>query len=185
MSKTPLIIVSGASGSGKTTICREIAKRRNFYYGVSHTTRPIRPGEIPGHDYYFVDNEAFQAMVSKGEFMEWAKVYDHLYGTSKALVEGELAKGRGVILDVDTQGAASIRKIRRDATLVFIKTPSKETLISRLKKRASDSLEVLKKRIAMIEYEESHQKEYDQVITNDNLEDAVEALDRLIGDQLK
>lgn len=168
--KSPFIVVSGASGSGKTTICRKMAQKFNLYYSVSHTTRQMRPSEENGVDYFFVSEDEFTAMIDKGDFFEWAKVYDNYYGTSKRIIEQKLEAGQGVILDLDTQGAEQIKEIFPSAVLLFIDTPSIEDLEKRLASRATDSFEEITKRVAHAEHEIAKKNQYDYVVINDNLE---------------
>lgn len=168
-----LFVVSGASGSGKTTICRTLADEFGLYYSVSHTTRPKQENEIEGRDYYFITRDAFQSMIDNDDFIEWAPVYHNFYGTSKKVVEEHLQKNQGVILDLDTQGAASIKKHFPDAILIFLKTSTLEDLKKRLQKRGRDSEEEIKKRVAYAKNEMAKMNQYDFIILNDNLENAV------------
>src|SRR3989338_4559278 len=107
---SPIFVISGASGSGKTTVCRKMAEEFGLYYSVSHTTREKRPQEVHGRDYYFVSLTTFEDMIKGHKFVEWAKVYNNYYGTSKTVIEDHLHLGQGVILDLDTQGASNIKK---------------------------------------------------------------------------
>ncbi|MBX7147734.1 guanylate kinase [bacterium] len=178
--KAPLIVVSGASGSGKTTLCRMIADKLGYYYGVSHTTRPMRVGEVHGRDYYFLSQDDFKAMVEKGDFLEWALVYGNMYGTSRVIVDEHRKKGMGVILDVDTVGARNIKKASPDAVLIFISVPSLDVLKSRLESRGTESPEMLAKRMGQALNEENCKTSYDFVIVNDNLESSYKALEKLV-----
>lgn len=180
----PFIVVSGASGSGKTTICRKMAAKYGFYYSVSHTTRLKRPIENHGIDYYFVSEDEFQAMIARDEFFEWARVYDNFYGTSKKIISEKLADGQGVILDLDTQGAAQIKNQFPKALLVFIDTPSIEDLQQRLSSRATDSKQEIAKRVARAENEISKKGQYDYVVMNDNLDDAISQVETIIENHL-
>ncbi len=176
----PFIVVSGASGSGKTTICREIAKIFNLYYSVSHTTRAKRPSETHAVDYFFVSVAEFQEMVARGDFFEWARVYDNYYGTSKRIVEQKLAHGQGVILDLDSQGAEQIRQLFPSAKLIFIDTPSIDDLKTRLSQRATDSAGEIAKRVAHAEHEIAQKRQYDFVVMNDHLPRAVEQVQTIV-----
>lgn len=178
--KTPLYVISGASGSGKTTICRRIAEKHHWYYSVSHTTRPKRDNEKQGRDYYFVPRSDFLKMIDAGDFLEWAEVYGNLYGTSKKMIEDKLANDQGVILDVDTQGAAAIRKIFPQAVLIFIDTRDIGELEERLKTRATDSVEEIKKRVEYAEHEIEQKSKYDYVILNDDLTQALARVESII-----
>ncbi|EKD42213.1 MAG: hypothetical protein ACD_73C00262G0002 [uncultured bacterium] len=178
--KAPLIVVSGASGSGKTTLCRLVAQRLHFHYAVSHTTRPQRAGEFEAKDYYFVTKDQFDQMVKSGDFLEWAQVYDNFYGTSKKTLYDYLSKGQGVIVDVDTQGAQSIKEKVPESVTIFIQVPTLKELEKRLIDRRRDPPEVLQKRLKQATHEENQKDQYDHVIINDNLELAYSALERII-----
>lgn len=180
----PLIVVSGASGSGKTSICRKVAKKLGMYYSVSHTSRPKRDKETDGVDYFFVRTKDFETLIAKGEFIEWARVYDNYYGTSRQLIEEKLASGQGVILDVDTQGAANMRKLYPRATLIFLMTNSLDDLRARLVKRGRDSDKEIAKRIAYAAGENAKTAQYDHVVVNDNFDKAVEEVKGVVQDRL-
>lgn len=177
----PFYVVSGPSGSGKTTICRRIADEFGWYYSVSHTTRALREGEKEGVDYFFVNAAKFQDMIQKGEFLEWARVYDNYYGTSRQNIEERLKCGQGVILDVDTQGAAQIKKLMLKAILVFIKTVELDDLKARLKTRGQDDDGEIAKRMKNAQSELSHIGEYDHVIVNDDIKNSVQKFKLIIG----
>ena len=183
-SKKPVFVVSGASGSGKTTICRIMSNEFGLYYSVSHTTRPKRHREVNERDYYFVEKSEFESMIEADEFYEWAKVYDNYYGTSKSVIDQQHANGRGVILDLDTQGAALIKDAFPDAVLVFLKTPDLKDLQDRLTKRGRDSNDEIKKRVAYAENEISKINQYDYVIMNDDLDDAVKVAREIVQKHL-
>ncbi|OGQ08015.1 MAG: guanylate kinase [Deltaproteobacteria bacterium RIFCSPLOWO2_12_FULL_40_28] len=176
----PLIVVSGASGSGKTTLCREISNKLGLYYGVSHTTREKREGERDGVDYYFIDKARFEKMVKGHEFLEWALVYDNLYGTSKDMVFSRLKTNQGVILDVDTVGAANIKKAYPASRLIFIDVPSLGELKKRLEKRGTDSPAVCELRLKKALEEEKCKNQYDHIIFNDDLNKAYGKLKEII-----
>jgi guanylate kinase len=176
----PLFVVSGASGSGKTTLCRRLANEYGWYYSISFTTRAKRSHEIHGRDYFFVSRDEFERMVAKGDFLEWAEVYQNLYGTSRRLIEESLAKGQGVILDVDTQGAGNLKAILPQAVTVFIDTPSVADLEVRLKARATDAADEIARRVAHAQKETAKKGQYDCVIVNDDLERAVAEFKELI-----
>lgn len=178
--KAPLIVISGPSGSGKTTICREMAARFNLGFSVSHTTRPRRENEVHGRDYFFVSTDEFERMRQDGEFLEWAKVYDHCYGTSKKTVEAIRARGQGVVFDVDTQGALAIKKILPEAVLIFIITPGIEELRRRLKARGRDSEAEIEKRVKNAKNEMTHRERYDFVVVNDKLKRALKEVEGII-----
>lgn len=173
-------MISGPSGSGKTTICRQIANDRDWYYSVSHTTRPKRENEVNGRDYFFVTTAEFQKLIDKKEFYEWAKVYGNFYGTSQRLIEEKLNKGQSVILDVDTQGAAQIKKKFPEAILVFVDVPGLEVLRQRLVTRGKDSQAEIEGRLQHAASEMAKKKQYDHVVLNDDLEKAVSKLNQII-----
>ena len=182
-SDAPFYVVSGPSGSGKTSVCHAIANEYNWYYSVSHTTRTMREGEENGKDYYFVSVDEFKQMIEKGDLLEWAKVYDNYYGTSKKHIEERLQQGQGVILDLDTQGADQIKKLMPRAILVFIKTPDLDELRERLRNRGQDDEAEISKRMSNAENEMSHIDEYDHVILNDELDRAVNRFKEIIQNQ--
>jgi guanylate kinase len=163
-----LFIVSAPSGAGKTSlVAAALEADPGLRLSVSHTTRPPRPGERDGRDYHFVSEEEFERMVRAGEFLEWARIYGHRYGTSRRWIEGELARGSDVVLEIDWQGARQVRRLVRDAVGVFIVPPSLEVLEARLRARAQDSPEAIARRLAAAREEIGHVGEYDYVIIND------------------
>ncbi len=171
-----IIVVSAPSGAGKTSLCAEAVRRvPGLVHSISFTTRPPRPHEVTGRDYYFVDEATFQRMVQSGDFAEWASVHGHLYGTSKRLLEGHMAAGRDVILDVDVQGAAQLRQQYPDGVFVFILPPSWDMLEERLRARRSDASEEIERRLKKAREEIKCFNEYEYAIINDVLE-------RVIGD---
>ncbi len=180
MKKAPLIVVSGASGSGKTTLCRLVAQKLGLHYAISHTTRSQREGEREGVDYYFIDKPRFDAMVKDNEFLESAEVYGNFYGTSKKTLFDFLKRGQGVIVDVDTQGASSIKKNLPESLHIFIQIPSFDELKKRLIQRRTDAPDVLERRLKQAAFEESHKDQYDHIILNDNLEHAYSLLEGII-----
>lgn len=179
-----LFIVSAPSGAGKTTLCQKLSSiLPNLRHSVSYTTRPMRPGEVNNRDYTFGNEKVFRNMVKKGEFVEWAKVHGHLYGTAKKRLEEMLNKGIDVILDIDTQGAAQIKKKYTDGIYIFILPPSMKILRERLKKRMCNSKEEIKKRLKRAVEEINDYKKYDYVIINDIFEDALEELRAVISSE--
>ena len=135
-----LMVISAPSGAGKTSICRELFKEvPGLAYSVSFTTRPPRPGEKNGKDYYFITEAEFRSSVEKKEFLEWNDVYGYLYGTSRSFVESVLREGRDLLLDVDTKGAKNIREACAGAVFIFILPPSERELRERLDRRGSET----------------------------------------------
>jgi guanylate kinase len=169
-----LLVISSPSGAGKTTLSRRLLDRDpNITMSVSVTTRPPRPGEVDGRDYYFISKERFEAMRDAGELLESAEVFGNCYGTPKGPVEHSLAKGRDVLFDIDWQGTQQLAQAMQDDLVrVFILPPSVEALRDRLISRAQDPMVVVAKRMAEASREISHWAEYDYVIVNDDLETA-------------
>lgn len=174
--KGTIFVVSASSGTGKTTLCNRLIKiLHDLKMSVSHTTRQPRDGEINGVDYYFVDRESFEKMIKNDEFVEYAEVYGHLYGTSKNVISGLLNKGYDILLDIDTQGAKNIKKLYPQSVLIFIFPPSIEELERRLFSR-KENKDIIKSRLTKAYDEISQYKFYDYVVVNDDLEAAVNNL---------
>ncbi|MEO5866820.1 MAG: guanylate kinase [Sphingomonas sp.] len=167
-----LFVLSSPSGAGKSTIARKLlASEPELTMSVSYTTRPIRPGEIDGKDYHFVSLETFREMVANHEFLEWAHVFDHRYGTPKADVFHTLGEGHDILFDIDWQGAQQLHQLAGgDVVRVFILPPSMAELRSRLEKRATDTQEVIEARMSRAANEVSHWDGYDYVLVNDDVE---------------
>lgn len=167
-----LFVLSSPSGAGKTTISRKLlAADPGIALSVSVTTRPMRPGEVDGRDYHFVDVPTFKEMVANDAFLEWAHVFDHRYGTPRAPVEASLAAGKDVLFDVDWQGAQQLyQEAGADTVRVFILPPSMDELERRLRARATDSDAVINSRMARAANEIGHWDGYDYVLVNDNVE---------------
>lgn len=170
-----LFVMSSPSGAGKTTLSRRLlAQDSNISMSVSVTTRKPRPGEIDGQDYHFISEEKFKAMVAAGELLEWAKVFSNYYGTPRKPVEKALAEGKDVLFDIDWQGTQQLAQTMQDDLVrLFILPPAPDALRERLISRAQDSSAVIAKRMAEAAHEISHWPEYDYVIVNDVLEDAL------------
>jgi guanylate kinase len=166
-----LLVISSPSGAGKTTLSRRLLDRDpNITMSVSVTTRPPRPGEVDGRDYFFISKERFEAMRDAGELLESAEVFGNCYGTPKGPVEHSLAKGRDVLFDIDWQGTQQLAQAMQDDLVrIFILPPSVEALRDRLISRAQDPMVVVAKRMAEASREISHWAEYDYVIVNDDL----------------
>lgn len=172
-----MFVLSSPSGAGKTTLSERLLKTdKDIVLSISATTRPRRPGEAHGQDYYFVSEEEFFRMRDAGEFLEWANVFGNYYGTPRPLVEATLRQGKDVLFDIDWQGAQQLDEVAgEDVVKVFILPPSREELERRLRRRAQDPEEVVQKRMAKANSEMSHWAEYDYVIVNYDL-DEFEAL---------
>ena len=173
MNKGRLIVFSAPSGCGKGTMLAEILKDKNYAVSVSATTREPREGEQDGVNYYFLSKGDFLQKVADSEFLEYAEFCDNYYGTLISEVEGKLSEGVNVILEIEVQGAMKIREKRPDALFIFVLPPSVAELRRRLKKRGTETEEVIEKRVAQAAKEISYAKNYDYVIVNDALEDAV------------
>jgi guanylate kinase len=176
-----LIIVSSPSGGGKGTLIRRVLKTLpNVGYSVSFTTRAPREGEIDGQHYFFVSEEKFREMIGRGEFLEWASVHAHLYGTGRAQVWKELQERHDIILEIDVQGAESVRSLAPNAVYVFILPPSFEILRERLTARGSEAPSDLLLRLRNARGEVEHYREFDYVIINDEVERAAGQLASVI-----
>ena len=178
-----LFVLSSPSGAGKSTIARKLlASDTGLEMSVSATTRPMRPGEVDGKDYHFVDLERFRAMVAAGEFLEWAHVFGHRYGTPHAPVDAILARGRDVLFDIDWQGAQQLyQQAGGDVVRVFILPPSMEELHRRLAGRATDSAEVVEARMSRAGSEIAHWDGYDYVLVNDDVDRCFEEVRTILA----
>ena len=173
-----LFIISAPSGAGKTSLVHALLGiNPHIDLSVSYTTRDPRPGEQDGMDYHFVDRETFLAMAKRGEFLESAEVYGNLYGTSQTWISQENARGRDILLEIDWQGAAQVRHLFPDCISIFILPPSLQALEQRLKGRGKDNDAVIARRIAAASADVAHVAEFDYVIINDNLGEALRELD--------
>ncbi|MBK7364029.1 MAG: guanylate kinase [Nitrosomonas sp.] len=176
-----LIIISAPSGTGKTSIVSALIESDSqLNLSISHTTRRPRPNEIEGQDYYFVDRDIFQAMVNRGEFLESAEVYGNLYGTSHKWVKESLASGHDVLMEIDHQGAQQIRKAFPQAISIFILPPSYAQLEERLKQRGQDDQKTISRRLASVREEVSHLNEFDYVVINNELQEAIKDVSCII-----
>ncbi|MBW4331528.1 guanylate kinase [Stakelama sp. CBK3Z-3] len=178
-----LFVLSSPSGAGKSTIARKLlAAEPKLGMSVSATTRTMRPGEVDGKDYHFVDIEQFRDMAANHEFLEWAHVFDHRYGTPKKPVYDMLEAGQDVLFDIDWQGAQQLFQIAGgDVVRVFILPPSMEELRDRLERRATDSQEIIDGRMARSEREVSHWDGYDYVLVNDDVEQCFESVKTILA----
>ncbi|MEL7029479.1 MAG: guanylate kinase [Pseudomonadota bacterium] len=177
-----MLVLSSPSGAGKTTLSRRLlAQHPDMMLSISATTRPRRPGEADGVDYIFVSAEDFALMRNRAEFLEWAQVFDHSYGTPRAPVEAALAAGKDVLFDIDWQGAQQLDEAAgEDLVKVFILPPNKAELERRLRARARDPEDVVAKRMAKADAEISHWAEYDYVIVNSDLDRSFEMLETIL-----
>jgi len=181
MSSGTLYIISAPSGTGKTSLVREVlATVPDISLSVSHTTRPMRPGEQNGVHYHFIGLDEFQAMIAAGGFLEHAKVFDNYYGTSKDAVFSQLRAGQDVILEIDWQGAQQMRKLIPELVSIFILPPSWHVLETRLRGRGQDSDEVIARRLREVRTEISHCCEYDYLVVNEDFGQAVVDLQAII-----
>ena len=176
-----LFIVSAPSGAGKTSLVNALLdSNREIDLSVSYTSRAPRPGETEGKDYHFVSRETFLAMAKHGDFMESAEVYGNLYGTSQSWIETETRSGRDILLEIDWQGAAQVRGMFPACISIFILPPSLPALAARLKGRAQDSAEVIARRIRATREDVAHIAEFDYVIINDKLDEALQQLNAIV-----
>ena len=177
-----MLVLSSPSGAGKTSIARSLLTRdKEINMSVSATTRPRRPGEAEGKDYYFVDEEKFKIDINKGLFLEYARVFDHYYGTPLGLVQKLLSSGCDVLFDIDWQGTQQIKaKARDDLVSIFVLPPSTAELEKRLITRAQDSAEVVAGRMARAADEMSHYPEYDYIIVNHDLDQSIDAVHTIL-----
>jgi len=181
LNKPKLFVIAAPSGGGKTSLITALLKRDDqVSLSISHTTRPPRPGEIDGVHYHFVDEQTFIDRVEQDAFLEYARVYDHWYGTSRTTVEGILERGYDVLLDIDWQGARQIKRNFPNCCTIFILPPSLEALRMRLSKRAQDSEEVIDRRMRAARAELSHGGEFDYLIVNDDFDQALADLHSIV-----
>ncbi|HID96753.1 MAG TPA: guanylate kinase [Thermodesulfobacteriaceae bacterium] len=174
MERGNLFIISAPSGAGKTTLCRRVLKKiPDLVFSISHTTRSPRAGEISGSDYYFVSSEEFDRLVCEGAFIEWARVHDHCYGTSRKEVLYRMEHGLDVLLDIDIQGAREVVSIFADAVTVFILPPSLSELEKRLIGRGTEDIAELQMRLDNARKELRAVEEYEFAVLNDDLDRAV------------
>lgn len=165
-----LFIISAPSGTGKTTLCKQLSSRiPGLWHSVSYTTRKPRPGEEHGREYFFTDESTFQSMIEKHEFVEWARVYGHLYGTPRKTLAEKIDHGIDVLLEIDVQGANQVKKKFEDAVSIFILPPSMSVLRQRLQSRASDSSDEIHRRLQKVKEEVWSYREYAYIVRNDDL----------------
>jgi len=176
-----LFIVSGPSGTGKSTLCKDLLKLiPDIQFSVSYTTRLPRKDERPGEAYHFVSRETFTAMIDKGKFAEWAEIYGHLYGTPRSVIEQTLRKGNDLLFDIDGQGSQQLKKNYPRAITIFVIPPSIADLEKRLQKRETDSSTVIQERVAKACAEIAQAKDYDYIIVNNVYAQALQALHSIV-----
>ena len=177
-----MVILSSPSGAGKTTLVKLLSKRNNFYISISHTTRKPRPTEADGKDYFFVTDQEFKRLIKNQEFLEYAKVFDNYYGTSRTPVIQNLEKNQNVIFDIDWQGADQIKNKKMDYKLItfFILPPSKKVLFERLSNRDMKDKLIAEERMKQFDRDVLHWINYDYIVINDNLEDCFLKIQKLI-----
>ncbi|NLC06724.1 MAG: guanylate kinase [Syntrophomonadaceae bacterium] len=176
-----LLIISGPSGVGKGTLCAALQKDMpELSFSISATTRSPRPGEVHGKNYFFYSRSEFEAMIKRDEFLEWAVVYDNLYGTPRQYVMDVLSQGKDIVLEIDTQGARQIKKRFPQGVFVFIVPPSRDELANRLAQRGTDSKEEIERRLNLAGQELENAADYDYIVPNADLEEAVQMLKAIL-----
>ena len=177
-----LFVIAAPSGAGKTSLVKALLQRMpELHVSISFTTRKIRPTEQPGREYYFVSVAEFQQLVAKGELLEHAQVFDNYYGTGRGPVEAQLGKSQDVVLEIDWQGAQQVRKALPECQTIFILPPSRRALEERLRNRATDSNEVIERRLRDAVGDMTHWREFGYVVVNDDFEHAVSDLMRIVS----
>ena len=181
-----MIILSSPSGAGKTTLSNLLSKQNDFEISISHTTRKPRPNEVPNKDYFFVNNDEFNRLIKNGEFLEYAKVFDNYYGTTRAPVINNLNKGKNVLFDIDWQGADHIKNKKLYYKLItfFILPPSKEILYKRLTNRDMKDKIIVEERMKQFERDVLHWINYDYVVVNDDLKSCYLKIQNLINAEI-
>ena len=181
-SRGRLFVIAAPSGAGKTSLVRALMEREpGLRFSISYTTRPRRPAEQHGRDYFFVGRDEFERMVANGEFLEHARVFDNHYGTARRPIEEALAAGQDLILEIDWQGAAQIRSALPEAVSIFILPPSRAELERRLRGRGTDSEQVIERRLRDAAGDMSHWHEFDFVVVNDDFARALAALQDIVA----
>jgi len=177
-----LFVIAAPSGAGKTSLVRALmAREPGLRFSISYTTRPQRPTEQHGRDYFFVGKDEFEQMVANGEFLEHARVFDNYYGTARRQVEEALSAGQDLILEIDWQGAAQIRAALPECISIFILPPSRPELERRLRGRGTDSEEVIQRRLRDAASDMTHWREFDHVVVNDNFAAALGQLQEVVA----
>ena len=181
-----MVILSSPSGAGKTTLVKLLSERNNFFISTSHTTRKPRPNEIEGKDYYFVSDQEFKRLIKNDEFLEYAKVFNNYYGTTRTPIIQNLEKNLNVIFDIDWQGADQIKNKKLDYRLItfFILPPSKKVLFERLSNRDMKDKLIAEERMKQFDRDVLHWINYDYVVINDDLEDCFSKIQKLIDAEI-
>src|SRR5574341_1278414 len=182
-----LFIISAPSGTGKTTLCKQLTSTvPGLWHSISYTTRKPRPGEEHGREYFFIGETEFQQMIDRNEFVEWARVYGNLYGTPRKTLTDQIEQGVDVLLEIDVQGAIQVKKKFEDAVSIFILPPSMQVLRSRLQNRASDTPEEILRRLQKVKEEVWSYREYAYVVRNEDLSQSLRELESVfLAERLK
>lgn len=177
-----LYVIAAPSGAGKTTLVHAlVAAEPDLRFSISYTTRPQRSNEADGSDYFFVTEERFHELREQGELLEWARVFDNLYASSRSQVEAHLAEGHDVLLEIDWQGAQQVRESMPECVSIFILPPSRDELERRLRNRRTDSDEVIARRLRDALSDMGHWEEFDYAVVNDNLDEALAELQAIMA----
>jgi len=181
-----MLILSSPSGAGKTTLVKLLSKNKDFHISISHTTRKPRINEIQDEDYHFINNDEFKDLIKKNEFLEYAEVFNHFYGTTKTPVINNLKNGKNVIFDIDWQGAQQIKSKKLQYRLItfFVLPPSKEVLFNRLSNRDMKDKLIAEERMKQFDKDILHWKNYDYVVINDNLQGCFNKICDLIESEI-
>lgn len=175
-----LFIISAPSGTGKTTLCKQLAANLpGLWHSISYTTRKPRPGEEHGREYYFIGEQPFRDMIERNEFVEWAHVYGHLYGTPRKSLDEKIEQGFDVLLEIDVQGAMQVKKRFEDSVSIFILPPSMAALRARLQTRASDTAEEIQRRLNKVKEEVWSYREYAYIVRNEDLDRSLRDLESI------
>ena len=176
-----VFVLSAPSGTGKSTLAKRLVREvRDLSFSISFTTRPPRPGEVDGQDYFFVDHATFDGMIAQDGFIEWVEVYGNKYGTGRAWILAQLASGRDILLDIESQGAMNVHTAIPDAVMVFLLPPSAQELSRRLRGRGDSSEEQVKLRLEYAKHELAQFPSYDYLVINDEVNQAYRSLEAII-----